>query len=93
MTEVGDVDLIQDFLNTLAHYRRSEVVVLHSEGQFIFHGVNHELALWVLKHKTHDLAHPARPQGQGIATSDADCAADGPTVEVGHQSIQAPQQR
>jgi hypothetical protein len=91
--ELVNADLVEHFLDPLAHQRPRQSEILEPEGQLRFHVLEDELRVWVLKHKP-DLAGelPGR-MVPGIEAINENTAMELASGAMRNQPVEAAQQR
>ena len=83
---------LKERFDAAAHLKRGDAVLLHPEGNLIFHGIGHRLGLWFLKHHARDSRHLAGRGTRGIHLPDAHLARDLAAVELRDQAVEQPKE-
>ena len=90
--QVGDGHLVQHFFHTLAHGGLRQGEVFHRKGQLVLDGIDHKLRFGILEDEADQMRHAARSLGDRIVAKHIYLARPVPSVEMGHQPIQAAQE-
>jgi hypothetical protein len=88
-----DVEQVEHLFDPLAHRRRRHAELLHAEGDLVVHPGGDELRFRVLKDEADDPAQGARSVQARVVAGDDDRAAEAAAAEMGHEAVQAAQQR
>ena len=80
---------LRDLLHLVVHFPGGNAVVFQGEGNVLRHRQADELAVRILKHRSHDLGKTKQPQILGVFPTYRQRSGDLTGVGVGHQAVDA----
>ena len=92
-SQLVNANLVEHLFDPLTHQGRRQSQVLEAEGKLRFDVFQHELGIGMLKDKTDVASQLAGRMVAGVETTDDDAAAAPAARAVGHQPVEAAQQR